>query len=104
MILSALWGRRNGTSRRLLDSLAFLAHEPLDAYHAQETEHFSAEQLNDFRKDPFIFRNPLPRWRYESTSRPLRLVFSTGEMRWEARFRPGLSPSVGRSNARRVSA
>lgn len=56
MILSALWGHRNGTSRRLLDSLAFLEREPLDVYHAQETEYFSAEQLNDFRKDPFIFR------------------------------------------------
>ena len=56
MNLSALWGHRNGTSRRLLDSLAFLEHESLDAYHAQESEHLSADQLNDFRKDPFIFR------------------------------------------------
>ena len=55
MLFSSFWRHRNGTPRRLLDSLCFLDCEPLDAYLAQETEHLTADQLNEFRKDPFIF-------------------------------------------------
>jgi hypothetical protein len=103
MNLSALWGRRNNTSRRLLDSLAFLEHEPLDAYRAQESEHFSAEQLNDFRKDPFVFRKrqtgllPKEKAYDQHVDRAVLILALEGRQEYERQFVSG-GPLKPRTN------
>ena len=90
--LSALWGRRSDTPSRLLDSLAFLEQEPLNAYLAQETEYLSAQQLNEFRKDAFVFRKrqmgllPAERAHDEHVDRAVLVLTLEGRQEYERQF------------------
>jgi len=50
----SLWSGRNG--RALTEDLGFLLEEPEDEYRLKSAHFTDAEQLEDFRRDAFLFR------------------------------------------------
>jgi hypothetical protein len=107
MNLSALWGRRGDVPSRLLDSLAFLDREPIAAFRAQETDHLTARQLNDFREDAFIFRKrelgllPEEKAHDEHVDRAALVLALEGSQEYEQQFVSGgpVDPETGKPHS-----